>query len=581
MTCLEQAYDLQSAAACFEFEFPSFWGELEMKEVCMSMTSICNRFAEDLPKAASGWPRGRYLCYALIVIELIRYFWHRIRLVALNFRRHTPPSTSYTLAMSFAEHAAFVEEIICDREDLAHCIEGLFMHRRNLHTITRDMLEDAIQAHLAMEVRRWYPKKHRLAAEQIIDRIERTLGVSFQHTDKTRESLRVQLAGIRERLLEKERKRTSGCSSRGYYATEEQLLLGDQNIPETLLPTAASSSRERLRGGASITQPIPYDAHPDDSRKPYLYIGEQRLHSYFKFLPTQCVIWGAKILKSCLLSQWGFKWHNYGPVQVWVRHPPEQDDGSHLKPPLLFCPGLFLGNTAYLHWIRSGLMPLGKTRSLFLLEVPHLSHGIDPRNILYSLRYSWPSSDEISDAIANFLQECPGPVDVIGNSFGTVILTALRREHRHLFRKFVYVDPVCFSPCFPSPMLAVAAPCLDSYRTLLQEALRQSGTFPKLKYLIKFLLLRPAIFGDLEVQYVTKRGLYVHECTERGTLGPESLIIIGKEDELLHDPIGVGNWVAKKWPDANVQWMDLNHGAIMGHPRPFAKLIGDFLKDEP
>lgn len=522
MGCLERLYDLQEFPNASCFELPSLIGELDLKEVCLSMSSICNTFAADLPKTASGWANARYLFMVLIFIELTRYCWHYIRLVALNFRRHTPPSTSYTLAMNFAEHAAFVEEILCDHKDLTYCIEGLFMHRRDLSTITRDMLEDAVQAHLAMEVRRWYPKKHRLAADRIIERIEDKLGCIFVRSDATRE----------------------------------------------LIPT-----------GASISHPISYDAHPEDARKPYLYIGEQRLHGYFKPLPTQCAIWMAKMLKRFLLCRWGFRWHNLGPVQVWVREPPREDD-SELEPPLLFCPGLFLGNTAYLNWIHSGLLPLGKRRPIFLLELPHLSHGIDPRRIAYSLRYSWPSSDEVSDALAHFLQRWPGPADIVGNSFGTVIMTAVRRDHPHLFRKFVYIDPVCFIPCFPSTMLAVAGPLMDSYSNLFRQAWPRGCKLPTLKNLFKYLVLRPCIFGDLEVQYVMKRGLYIHECCERGTLGPESLILIGRDDELLHDPAGVGDWLAKHWPEVSIRWMNFNHGAMMGQPAPYAKLLTEHLKME-
>merc|ERR1719473_2538544 len=104
-------------------------------------------------------------------------------------------------------------------------------------------------------------------------------------------------------------------------------------------------------------------------------------------LPVQCIVWIIKILKRLLLSRWGFRWRNLGPVQVWVRYP--KHTNGNTQPPLLFCPGLFLGNTAYLNWIRTGLLPLGEHRPLFLLEYPHLSHGMDPRNILYSLHYSW------------------------------------------------------------------------------------------------------------------------------------------------------------------------------------------------
>merc|ERR1719329_2104923 len=77
-----------------------------------------------------------------------------------------------------------------------------------------------------------------------------------------------------------------------------------------------------------------------------------------------------------------------------------------------------------------------------------------------------------------------------------------------------------------------------------------------------------------------KRGLYTHECTERFGLGQESLVVIGSHDELLHDPISVKDWVEKHWPDTLVRLIDFNHGAIMGHPDPYARLLWDFLRDD-
>merc|ERR1719231_277764 len=99
---------------------------------------------------------------------------------------------------------------------------------------------------------------------------------------------------------------------------------------------------------------------------------------------------------------------------------------------------------------------------------------------------------------------------------------------------------------------------MDSYRNLFKEALYHSGKcrFPKLSKLLKFLVLRPSIFGDLEVQYVMKRGLYIHECTERGILEQESMVILGKEDELLHDPEAVGTWLESHWPKAHLHTLD-------------------------
>lgn len=490
----------------------------------MSMNSVCQSFAEDLPKTASGLSRRRLAAILIpllfIIFEIVRYSWHRIRIVALNFRRHTPPSTSYTLSMTFDEHSAHVEEMLCNREDVQFCIEGLFCQRVPLAKITRDMLAEAVQTHLGMEVRRWYPKKHRIAADRIVKRIEHTLGHSFPSSD------------------------------------------GAMELP----------------GGAAISKPIPYNTL--SARKPYMYIGESQLRAYYKLFPVQCIVWMAKLSKSFLLWYWGFRWYNLGPVQVWVRPAPKSCKANP-QSPLVFCPGLFLGNTAYMYWIYDGLLPLGKSRPLLLLELPHLSHGIDPRRIGYALLNSWPSTDELSDTIANFLQQYPCPCDIVGNSFGTAVMTALRRDHRALFRKFIYIDPVCFIPCYPSAFLAGFSPTLDSYHTLWRLALQHGGGWPRLKWLFKFFVLRPAIFGDLKVQYVLKRGLYAHELIERcnHSLASESLVLIGRTDELLHDPLQVRDWLQKHAPKMHVHLLDFNHGAIMGCPRPFAKLLWEFLQD--
>eukprot|EP00929_Paragymnodinium_shiwhaense_P044124 TRINITY_DN22635_c0_g1_i1.p1 TRINITY_DN22635_c0_g1~~TRINITY_DN22635_c0_g1_i1.p1 ORF type:complete len:535 (+),score=54.15 TRINITY_DN22635_c0_g1_i1:122-1726(+) len=468
----------------------------------------------------------------LVFFELIRYSWYRIQLISLNFRRHTPPSLSDALDGDLDERADFVERVCCDRSDHAYFLEGFFLGRRAVrlngdfcasdkNAITRDMTEEALLACLAMEVRWWYGEQFHRRADRIVDSLEDKLG-----------------------------------------------------HPLPCLPL-----RRRTVSGGSIAEPADYDTDPDSIRKPFMYIGQQRLCAYFKPLPVQLGIWTLKILKSFLLKKWGFQCHKLGPVQIWLRKPTSPTSREH-QHPLLFCPGLFLGNAAYLGWISSGLLPLGDRRPLLLLELPHLSHGLDPRKVAYSLFYSWPRSDEITSAIVRFLEMWDRPTDVIGNSFGTSVMTMLRKHHSHMFRKFIYIDPVCFIPCFPTPILTVHAPYMDSYSGLLAEARKHVGSVWDVPAkLIKYLLLRPTIFGDLEVQYVVKRGLYLHETIEHGSIGAESLVIIGNQDELLHDPPAVARWVAQHWPRVSLELVNCNHGALMGKPGMFAKLVWHFLED--
>jgi pimeloyl-ACP methyl ester carboxylesterase len=354
----------------------------------------------------------------------------------------------------------------------------------------------------------------------------------------------------------------------------------EKDFGKKLPVLSQGAPRKRTMSGGSMATAVPYDAHPEAARKPFMFIGEQRLCVFFKPLPVQLVIWLVQLLKLYLLRRWGFICHHVGPVRIWVRTVPGVTHDK-LDAPLLFCPGLFLGNAAYLLWIHKGLLPLGKTRPLLLLELPHLSHGLDPGKVAYSLFYSWPRSDEISHAIVHFLERWrPLRPDVVGNSFGTVVMTMLRKRHREVFNKFIYIDPISFIPCYPAPMLAVHAPYLDSYASLFREACKKGGRCPHPKWLLKYLVLRPAIFGDLEVQYVIKRGLYLHEIAEQGELGSESLVIIGEKDELLRDPSDVAAWAQKNWPEASVKLVDCNHGALMGNPMPFARMLADFLNPD-
>merc|ERR1719362_2444739 len=112
---------------------------------------------------------------------------------------------------------------------------------------------DALMAHVAMEVRTWYPAVHHDTAERILKKIEEKIAPT-------------------------------------------KLVQSDFSGPK----------RVRTRSGGSFALPARFDSRPEAHRKPFIFIGEQQLQVYFKWLPVQMVIWSAKCAKRVLLKRWGF-----------------------------------------------------------------------------------------------------------------------------------------------------------------------------------------------------------------------------------------------------------------------------------
>jgi len=220
-------------------------------------------------------------------------------------------------------------------------------------------------------------------------------------------------------------------------------------------------------------------------------------------------------------------------IRVWIKY----NKKNKYIIPLVFLHGFGFGIVPYI----SKINKLSHNRTIIIPEIPNISydfyknHPPSINNIIYVLH----------DIL---LKQNITRVDLIGHSFGTMILNAFQLKYPDMCNCKTYAEPTCFYIQQPHIMkIGYKSPRL---------------TF-NFKKIIKYLIYQ-FIFRDQYIQYIIKRCIF-EEHALLNNFDNKTNIILAKDDYLVPS-VYIYNYITTYYSNVNVYMTDGNHGSwIMDH----------------
>ncbi|KAK3259580.1 Heme oxygenase 1 [Cymbomonas tetramitiformis] len=223
-------------------------------------------------------------------------------------------------------------------------------------------------------------------------------------------------------------------------------------------------------------KPLNFNIKELDPLLPKMCTGFKPLAPIYHPLGLRATVQSAHFVKDLALRFAGFRRTEvpgrHG-VFLWMRPPrsPQKAEveGAAQLPPLIFLHGLGWGLTQY---------------SLFLTtQMPSDRLCLVPEFPLISQRWAaaghdgrFPTPIEFAQILVQIMDDFNSPMaDIFAHSYGTAILTFLRRRFPDRCRQMVYVDPVCFVPKLAQWLMFGYEPYLESTKSLLRYTKDQLG----------------------------------------------------------------------------------------------------------
>jgi pimeloyl-ACP methyl ester carboxylesterase len=292
----------------------------------------------------------------------------------------------------------------------------------------------------------------------------------------------------------------------------------------------------------------------DESLSQIAYVQRQLpLYSWYKPTFVQVCVRMCLLLQSAGLSWLGFQRAPVDPstgIVKWTRHASVSLPGSCAGAvaatgpappplPLFFLHGVGLGLFPFLPLIAR--LPTDRTVVAFELPIQSQLEGA----ALINANRPFPTAATLAEYFRSQVHELGADrCDVIGESFGTIVMSFVSRHHPQLMRYTVYIDPVNLYASFGQLIRFGADMDLEGVRRCWQAS-------PYLSRFISSWFIR----GDLFAQYVLKRAVTVVEFLEQGNLDrSDALFLVGGKDLAVNSDHTL--WYLRvKCPNARVLFM--------------------------
>lgn len=215
-------------------------------------------------------------------------------------------------------------------------------------------------------------------------------------------------------------------------------------------------------------------------------------------------------------------------LRLWVRY----NKNAVNKTPLVFIHGFGVGIVQYINKIRK----LSANRTLILPELPNISYDL--------YKFPPPSADNICDALYDILvKRGVELIDIMGHSYGTMILNIFQNKYPHMCNYKTYAEPVCFYIQYGQ---------LAS--TTYNFSLNTCGNI--LEY-----LCYSFIYRDMYIQYINRRGMFMEHFLIKN-LDDKTNIILAKDDTFVPSS-WVYAYITRHYPHIKIDMIDGGHGSFV------------------
>lgn len=216
-------------------------------------------------------------------------------------------------------------------------------------------------------------------------------------------------------------------------------------------------------------------------------------------------------------------------LRIWVKY----NKNAVNKTPLVFIHGFGLGIVPYVNKIRK----LSVDRTLILPELPNISYD------LYTAAPP-PSADNIADALYDILvKRGVELIDIMGHSYGTMILNIFQNKYPHMCNYKTYAEPVCFYIQYGQMASTTYNFSLDTCGNILMY----------LAYLF--------VYRDMYIQYINRRSMFMEHFLIKN-LDDKTHIILAKDDRFVPSS-WVYAYITRHYPHIKIDMIDGGHGSFL------------------
>jgi hypothetical protein len=215
-------------------------------------------------------------------------------------------------------------------------------------------------------------------------------------------------------------------------------------------------------------------------------------------------------------------------LRVWVKY----NKNAVNKIPLVFIHGHGLGIVPYIGKIRR----LSADRTIILPEIPNMSFDL--------YKFPPPSADNICDALYDVLvKRGIELIDIMGHSYGTMILNIFQNKYPHMCNYKTYGEPVCFYIHYGHMALTPYMTSLSIYNNFIQY----------MCYLF--------VYRDMYIQYIHKRCMFMEHFLIKN-LDDKTNIILAKDDKLIPS-LRIYKYITRYYPHIKIDMIDGGHGSFV------------------
>ena len=212
-------------------------------------------------------------------------------------------------------------------------------------------------------------------------------------------------------------------------------------------------------------------------------------------------------------------------LRVWIR----ENNGATNKMPLVFIHGVGCGIIPYINKIQRLSVD---RRTVIVPELPNISYDL--------YKFPPPSNDELVTSLYNTLSKLDIQlVDLIGHSYGSLILNIFQNKYPHMCNYKTYAEPACFY----------------IQQTHLSSTILFKTSFNNITNFLRTII----IYKDIYIQYIFKRTIF-YEHTLITNLDDKTNIILSKDDEIMPSYY-IHKYITTHYPQVHVEMIDGVHGA--------------------
>jgi pimeloyl-ACP methyl ester carboxylesterase len=293
------------------------------------------------------------------------------------------------------------------------------------------------------------------------------------------------------------------------------------------------------------------------------FIAMGNLNPVYKPAFFYMLMWTLRMLYHWYLHWYGCKYYvdKATKLGMYVYH---SADVHNIKTPIVFIHGMGIGSMAYIRLIKNLFLT---QRTIIIIELPNISY------CEYIIPH--PQVKTIVDSLATMLMSLSiNKVNIIGNSYGTIIQHVFNIKYPHMCNCNIYSDPVCFVINYGSLIKMLTLTFKDYTAHHVNHT--HSLLYRNITSLI-FRFIFDIVYRDIFIQFIINRTFFINH-TFLHTLSASDMVIVGMKD-LITPAAEIREYLALHHSDVKlIARVGIDHAEIVYNTDIYMKYINTHFK---